>query len=207
MTSNDEYVLQILLENHKIDPDTADSASLEGAKEGISAVSYLIKTGILTENDVLGVLAATFNMEFYDISGLALGDDIRDLLPGDLARKVRVVPLWETNGVLTVAMADPMSFETLDSLRSILNKDVEGVVAPPQQIIQALGTLYPDSDRVEVSDTAVAAEMLSDGRLSEDTAVVCRRNAGEMFRLHLVHENIEDMEGNMTEFELLRLRR
>ena len=152
MTSNDEYVLQILLENHKIDPDTADSASLEGAKEGISAVSYLIKTGILTENDVLGVLAATFNMEFYDISGLVLGDDIRDLLPGDLARKFRVVPLWETNGVLTVAMADPMSFETLDSLRSILNKDVEGVVAPPQQIIQALGTLYPDQDLSEIQE-------------------------------------------------------
>ena len=152
MTSNDEYVLQILLENHKIDPDTADSASLEGAKEGISAVSHLIKTGILTENDVLGVLAATFNMEFYDISGLALGDDIRNLLPGDLARKFRVVPLWETNGVLTVAMADPMSFETLDSLRSILNKDVEGVVAPPQQIIQALGTLYPDQDLSEMQE-------------------------------------------------------
>ena len=152
MTSNDEYVLQILLENHKIDPDTADSASLEGAREGISAVSHLIKTGILTENDVLGVLAATFNMEFYDISGLALGDDIRDLLPGDLARKFRVVPLWETNGVLTVAMADPMSFETLDSLRSILNKDVEGVVAPPQQIIQALGTLYPDQDLSEMQE-------------------------------------------------------
>ena len=152
MTSNDEYVLQILLENHKIDPDTADSASLEGAREGISAVSHLIKTGILTENDVLGVLAATFNMEFYDISGLALGDDIRNLLPGDLARKFRVVPLWETNGVLTVAMADPMSFETLDSLRSILNKDVEGVVAPPQQIIQALGTLYPDQDLSEMQE-------------------------------------------------------
>lgn len=152
MTSNDEYVLQILLENHKIDPDTADSASLEGAREGISAVSHLIKTGILTENDVLGVLAATFNMEFYDISGLVLGDDIRDLLPGDLARKFRVVPLWETNGVLTVAMADPMSFETLDSLRSILNKDVEGVVAPPQQIIQALGSLYPDQDLSEMQE-------------------------------------------------------
>ena len=48
--------------------------------------------------------------------------------------------------------------------------------------------------------------MLSDGRLSEDTAVICRRNAGEMFHLHLLHENIEDREGNMTEFELLRLK-
>ena len=58
-----------------------------------------------------------------------------------------------------------------------------------------------------MSDTAIAAEMLSDGRLTEDTAVVCRRNAGEMFGLSMLYENIEDLEGNMTEFKLLRLKR
>ena len=70
-----------------------------------------------------------------------------------------------------------------------------------------LSELFPDADRIEVSDTAVAAEMLSDGRLTEDTAVVCRRNAGEMFGLSMLYENIEDLEGNMTEFKLLRLKR
>ncbi|MDO5853045.1 MAG: prephenate dehydratase domain-containing protein [Thermoplasmata archaeon] len=87
---------------------------------------------------------------------------------------------------------------------------VKHVASHIQALLQTrehLDALYPDADRVEVSDTAVAAEMLADGRLSEDTAVVCRRNAGEMFKLLLVHENIEDMEGNMTEFELLRLKR
>lgn len=70
-----------------------------------------------------------------------------------------------------------------------------------------LSELFPDADRIEVSDTAVPAEMLSDGRLTEDTAVVCRRNAGEMFGLSMLYENIEDLEGNMTEFKLLRLKR
>lgn len=86
---------------------------------------------------------------------------------------------------------------------------VKHVASHIQALLQTrdhLSELYPDADRVEVSDTAVAAEMLSDGRLTEDTAVVCRRNAGEMFDLVLVHENIEDKEGNMTEFMLLRLK-
>lgn len=69
-----------------------------------------------------------------------------------------------------------------------------------------LSKLFPDADRIEISDTAVAAEMLSKGDLGSDTAVVCRRNAGEMFGLRLLHENIEDVEGNMTEFKLLRLK-
>ncbi len=74
------------------------------------------------------------------------------------------------------------------------------------QTSRHLEELFPGTDRIEVSDTAVAAEMLSDGRLSDDTAVICRRNAGEMFGLALLYENIEDLEGNMTEFKLLRLR-
>lgn len=87
--------------------------------------------------------------------------------------------------------------------------EVRHVASHIQALLQTkdhLESLYPGTDRIEVSDTAVAAEMLSKGELSDDTAVVCRRNAGEMFKLYMVHENIEDMEGNMTEFQLLRRR-
>lgn len=73
-----------------------------------------------------------------------------------------------------------------------------------QQTRTHLSELFPDADLVEVSDTAIAAEMLSKGTLGADTAVVCRRNAGEMFGLTLLYENIEDKKGNMTEFILVR---
>ncbi len=56
----------------------------------------------------------------------------------------------------------------------------------------------------EVEDTALAARMLADGTLPETTAVLCRRNAGEMFGLHLVEENLEDDPRNMTEFVLIK---
>lgn len=69
-----------------------------------------------------------------------------------------------------------------------------------------LDVLYPDAERIECEDTALAAENLSKGILSDDTAVVCRRNAGEMFGLTMVHENIEDRSDNMTQFHLIRLR-
>ena len=70
-----------------------------------------------------------------------------------------------------------------------------------------LERLYPGTDRIEIEDTAIAARYLAEGRLSDDTAVVCRRNAGEMFGLRMVHENIEDRSDNMTEFHLLHKRR
>lgn len=84
---------------------------------------------------------------------------------------------------------------------------VNHVASHIQALLQThdnLERLYPGTDRIEVEDTAVAAEYLSDGRLPKDTAVVCRRNAGQMFGLRMVHENIEDRADNMTEFHLLR---
>ena len=77
--------------------------------------------------------------------------------------------------------------------------------------IQALGqcrrTLsrrFPGVVQQEVDDTALAARYLAEGRLCANTAVLCRRNAGEAFGLHLVAENLEDDPRNMTEFVLIK---
>ena len=77
--------------------------------------------------------------------------------------------------------------------------------------VQALGQCrvnlsmrYPGVELREVEDTAIAARYLADGRLPEDTAVLCRKNAGEAFGLHLVAENLEDDPRNMTEFILIK---
>ena len=144
MTSNDDYVLQLLLENNVVSKETADAAAARAAQAGESTVDALLKGNDISENDVLGTVANAFGMQFVDISQADLGDETRNLLPGELARKFRVVPLYEQDGTLTVAMADPLNFETLDSLRSVLGRDVEGVVAPGRQIFTALGMLYPD---------------------------------------------------------------
>ena len=77
--------------------------------------------------------------------------------------------------------------------------------------VQALGQcrdhlkkLYPGMAFREVEDTALAARYLAEGRLPETTAVLCRRNAGEMFGLHLLTEKLEDDPRNMTEFVLIK---
>ncbi len=81
------------------------------------------------------------------------------------------------------------------------------VVSHIQAILQCKGNLselYPDAELVGMEDTALAAQYLSEGRYPKGTAVLCRRNAGEMFGLTMVHENIEDNTENMTQFHLLR---
>ncbi|MGL5259919.1 MAG: prephenate dehydratase [Lachnospiraceae bacterium] len=59
---------------------------------------------------------------------------------------------------------------------------------------------------VEVEDTAIAARYLSEGRLEESIAVLCRKNAGELYGLEMIYENLEDNRENFTTFELYKLK-
>ncbi len=64
---------------------------------------------------------------------------------------------------------------------------------------------FPICERKSVEDTAIAAIMLKDGELTENTAVICKKTAGINNGLHLIYENFEDRKDNETEFKLFQL--
>ncbi len=65
---------------------------------------------------------------------------------------------------------------------------------------------YPNLKSIEVEDTGKAARDLAEGVLSDEYAVLCRQNAGEMFGLCLIDANIEDYKDNRTHFCLFELK-
>ena len=65
---------------------------------------------------------------------------------------------------------------------------------------------YPQLKTIEVEDTGKAAKDLAEGVLSAEYAVLCRKNAGDMFGLCLIDENIEDFKDNRTHFCLFELK-
>ena len=66
--------------------------------------------------------------------------------------------------------------------------------------------LFPNSTAKEVEDTAIAAKWLSEGKLGENEAIICRKNAGEMYsNLKLIYENVEDDSENYTEFRMFKM--
>lgn len=86
--------------------------------------------------------------------------------------------------------------------------EIRTIASHIQALKQCRATLardYPEVAWREEEDTAIAARHLAEGLLPPDTGVLCRRDAGEAFGLHLVRENLEDDAENATEFELIRL--
>ena len=144
MTSNDDYVLQMLLEHHKVSPDQAAKAASRAAAGDESVVDRLIKENQIQEADVLSLMANIFGMEYVDISKVEVTDELRNQVTSDMAKKYGVVPLFRSDLTLTVAICDPTNMDVLDSLRYALGCDIEAVVASRQQVQALMGLLYPE---------------------------------------------------------------
>lgn len=64
---------------------------------------------------------------------------------------------------------------------------------------------YPGASLKELKDTAIGATLLSQGDLPDDTAILCRQNAGEAAGLHMLAQNVADDIENYTTFILFEL--
>jgi type IV pilus assembly protein PilB len=185
MTSNDTYVLE-LLEQHGVvtsDQITECRAGLNG--DGSSLVDALVQNGVIEESEILATIAHAFGMEFVTIAGTDISADVRDLVSVDVARRYRIVPLYQTDGSLTVALDDPLDFDSLDTLSHMLGCHVQGAVVPRHEIKEALDRYYPAESDMDAMlgtitegtvDVAITGteDMIQDESASESDAPIIK---------------------------------
>ena len=70
MTSNDKYVLEILLETGAVTAEQVETARSSIERPGISVVDVLIDTDVVPELDILGALGDQFGMEMVALREL-----------------------------------------------------------------------------------------------------------------------------------------
>jgi general secretion pathway protein E/type IV pilus assembly protein PilB len=149
VTSNDEYVLQILLEQGLVNAGQAETARGAAAGKGGSAVDELLRSEVLSEAAILSAVAGQFGMEQVSLRDVQLPPELRDTIPEEVARRYRVVPVQKTEDTLTVALSDPLDMDVLDSLRYLLKCQVEAVVAPRGEIQVLLDRYYTMQSTME----------------------------------------------------------
>ncbi len=142
MTSNDDYILEILENVGLVTRDQAIAARQLATQEDLGVMEVLARDGGVSKLDMLKALASQFGMEMISLTGLDIPREVLDMVPGDVAQRYKVVPVFKNENILTVAIGDPLDVDTLDGLRYVLKSNVEGVVAPPEEIEKAIANYY-----------------------------------------------------------------
>ena len=144
MTSNDEYVLQLLREKGYVTAEQLDVASKAMREGDETTLDVLVASGALSEDDVLGTIADTFGIKYVSIDPAGIDPEVGKEIAPEIAHKYGVAPVMADADSVTVVLSDPMGYDAVDSLRYVLHgKDVQAVLAPSEEVKAVMERLYP----------------------------------------------------------------
>lgn len=197
MYSNEDYLLELLTEANLVTAEEIDAirGQLRGRE---SVVERLIGSSRITEDQVAEVCAQSSSMEFIDLAHLPIAPDMFEKVPDDVAKRFRAVPVSDDGIYLTLAIADPLDFEVLDSLPHVLGREINPVVATASAISQVIQQNYGgevSDDAANESFTVVGSE--GEEEVTADDAPIIKMVSSmllESFKMRASDIHIEPME-------------
>jgi general secretion pathway protein E len=169
---------EMLIGRHQITPDDLERA-LELQKErGDKLGKILVDLGFIAHRDVLAALSDQLGVPLVSIDGPPTVSPETENLSPRFLRQFRCLPMAMRDSTLTLAMADPLDFETLSAVRTFTGLRIEPVLAPEQEILDAVDRYYGQSGGASAAefdgDASAASEDLEHLRDMASEAPVIR---------------------------------
>jgi general secretion pathway protein E len=138
---------QILIERGLIGAEDLDRALELQRERGDKLGKILMDMGYVAQRDLLTALSDQLGLS---IAQIAAPPDTESISPRFL-RQSLVFPLSIEGSVLTLAMADPLDFETINAVRSFTKLEVTPQIAAEQEILDAIDRYYTEGERQSAS--------------------------------------------------------
>ncbi|MFK7850194.1 MAG: GspE/PulE family protein [Akkermansiaceae bacterium] len=198
MFSNEDYLAELLAEAGILTEEQISQARTAlGDSETI--VQHLIANSTLTEVQVAETLAKNAGVPFIDLEGSHFDPNVILEVSEDVARRFRAIPVSDDGMYLTVAVTDPLDFETLDSLPHVIGREVSLACATHSDINHHLREFYnvggeeeesiDDAFEVSTGDSEAGAE-------ANDAPIIrlVQQTLSEAFRVRASDIHIEPLE-------------
>jgi general secretion pathway protein E len=168
---------EMLLERKLITTEDLERA-LELQKErGEKLGKTLVDLGFVAMRDVLAALSDQLGMPLITIEGPPAASPETEALSPRFLRQFRCLPVDRQDHTVTLAMADPLDFETIAAVRNCTGLRVNTVLAAEQEILDAIDRYYGEAAKGEsefASDSEEATQDLEHLRDMASEAPVIR---------------------------------
>ena len=138
---------EILLERGKIEADELDRALELQQERGDKLGKILVDMGLIAQRDVLAALADQLGLSLVAVDGPPPSAPEIEGLSYRFLRQSRAFPMALADSTLTVAMADPLDFDTIGALRAFSGFQIRTVLASEQEILDAIDRYYGEADQ------------------------------------------------------------
>ncbi len=145
-----------LTESGLLTPEQVRVATEAGRRTDESLIKVLLAKKILDEKQVLKFLEGEMGIPHISLSSYLIDQKTIEGLPPALAKKYSVIPLFQVENALSIAMVDPFDIKAIDEIRSKTGHDVEVMAATPTEINQAIVQYYGVAGTLEEVISAIS---------------------------------------------------
>jgi general secretion pathway protein E len=136
---------EILIERGKIEAEDLERALELQQERGDKLGKILVDMGLIAHRDVLTALSDQLAIPLVTVDGPPPDAPEIESLSHRFLRQCRAYPVALVDSVLTVAMADPLDFETIAAIRSFTGFQISIALAAEQEILDAIDKNYSDA--------------------------------------------------------------
>jgi general secretion pathway protein E len=154
------YVGEILVRRGIVAPERLEELLALAADKGAALTDYLVAARVVEEEPLVRALADEIGIAtIKEIKADEVSADLVDRVPITFARQHKVLALRELDGVVIVAVSDPLDPFPLDDLRALLGRPIEPVAAPREVIEDAINRVYERKDSQSLTEAREGEEV------------------------------------------------
>lgn len=118
------------------------SAEKEAGLMGEGIGRILIDKGFISSERILNFIGERLHIPYVKLEDYTIDKRVIALIPETVARRYKVIPLFEIEGTLTVAMADPVDIMSFDVIVKVTGCSIEPVLSSEQSLLSAIKEWY-----------------------------------------------------------------
>lgn len=114
----------------------------------------LLDLGYITRAQLNEALALQAGIERISLADISVNTEIVNLVPAELVSKYDVLPMWQEDGRLSVAMTNPFDTQAIEDLRVVTGCPIRRYYAHPREMENAILKFYGSSVARMLDDLA-----------------------------------------------------
>ncbi len=154
---------EVLIDQGLITEEQLQAGLEEQKKNGEKIGKCLVDFGFISENKLIDSLSAQLDIPHVMLDNFTFSSKLLGIITNEIAWEYKVIPLYESNGIVTMAMADPTSQRIIDHLKFKTGKEIEPVIASEKSILDAIDLNYTPGSGPE--DDTFKESLVADGIL------------------------------------------
>src|SRR5437660_4448187 len=156
-----ERIADALIEEGLLLPNQLQDAINIQKSEGGRLLKILTDRQFVTEQDMAFSMGRCLNTAPINLTKLRVPEEVMALVPREMAKANKLVPIARLDGKLFVAMADPTNVLAVDDLKRRVQLEIVPMIATERSVLDTLAGVHGTGNMTEVmkqvSEQAVQA--------------------------------------------------